>query len=924
VRERGLEVERFEAVGDTPESAAARRSDSMALAAGHRLGSYEVLELIGAGGMGEVHRARDTRLHRDVAIKVLPDARRLDSEALQRFEREARLLASLNHPNIATLHGLETAGGVQALVMELVDGETLEDRLVRAPGRILPLGEALHVAKQIADALDAAHERGVVHRDLKPANVKIRSDGTVKVLDFGIAKVFDSQAGVAGDATLGITAMQAAIIGTPSYMSPEQASGGPIDRRADIWAFGCVLYQMLAGERAFEGDTASSTLARVLEREPDWSKLPVGVPRGLRVLLQQCLEKNPRKRRRDCGDVKLDLEQVLADPHASEAPGASARDRIWQVATALLALATVGLLALQVYPRGTAPAAPAVRFAVSAPPGGTFATSLFAGSGSPVGGTLSPDGRQIAFTARDAGGTLQLYVRELDSLDARALPGTQDAALPFWSPDSDALAFFTTGQLKRIDVDGDDPPQTLCGVTRGQGGAWSPSGTIVFAANLRSGLHRVSATGGDCGDLTQLAGDELAHRFPHFLPDGEHFIYHVNAAQPAEAGIFVAALGAPVGRRLLAADSAVFAPPQHVLFVRQGTLFAQELDAEALALVGEPKPLVQDVSAEGSAPSFSASNTGALSYRTGPADSEEQQLVWFDRMGARLSIVDTPGTYRGVDLSPDGTRIAVHNHRGNGGDIWIFEPEGTTTRVTFDPTQDNSSPIWSPDGKRVAFGSLQNGQWGLYAKAANGEGRSELLFESAAPKIPASWSPDGGHLAYWLFEGVTHQWLLPAPGSGSQPFRMFDGTNAYDGHSQVSPDGRWVAYMATQTGRPEIYVRPFPTGEGARQVSSNGGVTPRWRRDGKEIYFMTSYEHGTMMAAPIETDGTTLSSGVPEALFGVDMAIVPHSTLMPNFHTYAVTPDGQRFVMPLPVSRLHAGGGTPITVVISWTALLAD
>jgi eukaryotic-like serine/threonine-protein kinase len=895
----------------------------MALAAGHRLGSYEVLELIGAGGMGEVYRARDTRLHRDVALKVLPDARRLDSEALQRFEREARLLASLNHPNIATLHGLETADGVQALVMELVDGETLEDRLVRATGRSLPLGEALHVAKQMADALDAAHERGVVHRDLKPANVKIRSDGTVKVLDFGIAKVFDVQAAGSGGATLGVTVMQAAIVGTPSYMSPEQASGGTIDRRADIWAFGCVLYEMLAGERAFEGDTASSTLARVLEREPDWSKLPASVPRGLRVLLQQCLEKNPRKRRRDCGDVKLDLEQVLAEPQL-EAARASPRARIWQLTAAVLALATVGLLALQGYPRGTPLAPPAVRFAVSAPPGGTFATSLFSGSGAPVGGNLSPDGRRLAFTARDAGGIIQLYVRELDSLDARALPGTQDAALPFWSPDSDAIAFFTSGELKRIDVDGDDPPQTLCSVARGQGGAWSPSGTIVFAANLRSGLRRVSATGGECDELIQLASGELAHRFPHFLADGEHFIYHVNAAQPAEAGIFIAALGAPVGRRLLAADSAVFAPPQHVLFVRQGTLFAQRFDATVLGLVGEPTPLAQDVSAEGSAPAFSASGTGALSYRTGPADSDEQQLAWFDRTGTRLSIVGSPRTYRGVDLSPDGTRIAAHDHRGNGGDIWIVEPEGTTTRVTFDEAQDNSSPIWSPDGKRVAFGSLQNGQWGLYAAASNGESRAELLFESATPKIPASWAPDGGHLAYWQYEGGGHQWLLPAPGSGAQPFRMFDATSGYDGHSQVSPNGRWVAYMANHTGRPEIYVRPFPTGEGARQVSANGGVTPRWRRDGKELYFMTSYEHGTMMAVPIETEGTTLSSGVPEALFGVDMAIVPHSTLTPNFHTYAVTPDGQRFVMPLPVSRLHAGGGTPITVVLNWTALLND
>jgi Tol biopolymer transport system component len=895
----------------------------MTLATGQRLGSYEVLELIGAGGMGEVYRARDARLQRDVALKILPDARRLEPEALQRFEREARLLASLNHPNIATLHGIETAGDAQALVMELVDGETLEDRLLRAPGRRLPLAEALRVARQLAEALDAAHERGVVHRDLKPANIKIRADETVKVLDFGIAKIFDAQAGAAGNATLGVTAMQDAIIGTPSYMSPEQASGAPVDRRTDIWAFGCVLYEMLAGQRAFEGDTASSTLARVLEREPDWSKLPASVPRSLRILLQQCLEKNMRKRRRDCGDVKLDLEQVLAAPHATDTLSAR-RAGALKLAAAALAVAAAGVLAVELYPRGPETAAPVVRFAVTPPLGGSFATSLFSGSGAPVGGNLSPDGQRLAFTASDSGGTIRLYVRELDSLEARALLGTEDAALPFWSPNGEAVGFFAGSRLKRIDVDSDQPPQALCDVVRGQGGAWSASGTIVFAVSLRSALRRVSATGGDCADLTTLAPGELAHRFPQALPDGEHFIYHVDAEQPADAGIFVAALRAPAGRRLLAADSAALAPPRHLLFVRQGTLFAQELDSQSLALAGEPTPLVQGVSAEGSAPAFSASHTGTLSYRTGPADSDEQQLAWFDRAGTRLSVVGPPGRYRGVDLSPDGTRIAVHDHRGNGGDIWIFEPEGTSTRVTFEPERDNASPIWSPDGKRVAFGSLRDGRWGLYTKAATGEGRAELLFESTLPKIPAGWSPDGQHLLYWQFEEPAHQWLLTAPGSGAQPRRLLDGASGYDGHSQVSPDGRWVAYMSSHTGAAEIYVRPFPTGEGARQISANGGVTPRWRRDGKELYFMTAYDHGTMMAVPIETEGATLSSGEPEPLFTVEMAIVPHSTLMPNFHTYAVTADGQRFVMPLPVSRLLGVGAMPITVVLNWPALLAN
>jgi serine/threonine protein kinase/Tol biopolymer transport system component len=892
----------------------------MGLAIGEQFGSYGVVELIGVGGMGEVYRAHDERLGRDVALKVLPDASRVDPAALQRFEREARLLAALNHPNIATLHGIETAGDVQALVMELVDGETLDERLSRSR---LTLADALQAARQIADALDAAHERGIVHRDLKPANVKIRADGTVKLLDFGIAKVFDAPSSGSRDATLGVTALQAAIVGTPSYMSPEQATGGASDRRADLWALGCVLYEMLTGERAFAGETASSTLARVIERDPDWSKLPAAAPRELRVLLRQCLEKNPRNRRRDAGDVRLDLERIASEPPTAESPAAASRKSLWLSAGALLALATVALVALEVLPLRSAPAPHSVRFTVLPPAGSTFATSLFAGSGAPVGGSVSPDGLRLAFTARDAGGTIRLHVRLLDSLDARPLPGTEDAALPFWSPSSDALGFFARGQLKRVDAAGTSQPQALCPVARGQGGTWSTNGIIVFGPNLRTGLRRVSETGGDCADLTTLGAAEIAHRFPQFLADGEHFVYHVEAASSDGSGIFVAALGAPTGRRLLAADSAGFAPPRSLLFVRQGTLFAQSLDLAALALRAEPVPLATGVSAEGSAPAFSASETGVLTYRTGPADSDDQQLAWLDRAGTRLSVVGEPGSYRGIDLSPDGTRIAVHDHENNGGDIWVIEPQGTATRVTRDPARDNSSPVWSPDGTRLAYGSLRDGRWGIYAKAANGEGREELLFESEAPKIPASWSPDGAHIAYWNYERGTHQWVLPLSGN-SAPRRLLD-EGSYDGHSQISPDGRWIAYLSAQTSRAEIYVRAFPQGEGARQVSTNGGVTPRWRSDGNELYYMSGYDHGTMMAVRVESRGAALEFGAAEPLFPVDMAIVPHSTLVPNFHTYAVTPDGQRFVLPLPVSTLQSGSAAAgITVVLNWSTLVDD
>jgi Tol biopolymer transport system component len=886
----------------------------MALAPGDRFGSYEVLGLAGAGGMGEVYRAHDARLGREVALKVLPDERRLDAEAQQRLEREARLLASLNHPNIATLHGIEVTGDAQALVMELVDGSTLDERRASAPRSRLSVGESVEIARQIAAALEAAHERGVVHRDLKPANVKVRRDGTVKVLDFGIAKALERGA-LSGAATL--TSTTGASIGTPAYMSPEQARGSAVDRRTDLWAFGCVLYEMLTGTRAFEGETSTDTLARVIEREPDWSRLPADVPAGLRAVLERCLEKDPRRRQRDAGDLGLDLERACTPEKTRPA-------RRWPLVAAAaigVVLAAGGFAALQFGPRAL-PAAPVVRFAVQAPQGGRFETPLLAGSGAPVGGAVSPDGRKLAFTASGAAGVVELWVRSLDSLEAQALPGTEQAALPFWSPDGNSLGFFADARLQRVDVAG-GTSRELTGIVRGSGGAWGADGTIIFAANLRGALSRVDAAGGEVRPATTLAEGHRAHRFPYLLPDGKHFLFFVEGETPAVTGVFVASLDdATTSRRLLAADSAaVYAEPGFLLLVRQRELFAQPFDIAALELTGEPVQIAQSVSSEAGAPAFSVGGS-VLSYRSGVAESEAQQLVWFDRAGRELQTVGAPGTYRGVDLSPDGTRVAVHNHQANGGDIWIFEPRGTTTRVTFDPVSDNSSPVWSPDGTRIAFGALRDGRWGLYAKDASGEGGEQLLTESALPKIPASWSPDGSMIAYWLYDpdDGTHQWVLPLDGD-APPRQLFD-SSAHDGHSQISPDGQWIAYMSTPTGRTEIYVRPFPAGDGVWQISTSGGVTPRWRYDGRELFFMSSYDHGKLMAVELDAEGDQLVPGTPRELFAIDMAIVPHSTVVPNFHTYAVAPDGERFVIPMPVSALRGErAGNVITVVLNWTAL---
>ena len=626
----------------------------MPLSGGKRLGSYEILELIGVGGMGEVYRSRDTRLQREVAIKVLSDARPLDANAVQRFEREALLLASLNHPNIATLHGLESSGDVQALVMELVEGEGLDTMLAR---KALPLRNALHIARQIADAIDAAHERGVVHRDLKPANVKVRSDGAVKVLDFGIAKVLEPNANGPVGAT--VTAHRV-VVGTPSYMSPEQASGGTVDRRTDIWAFGCVLYEMLTGRRAFGGDGSAAILASVLEREPDWSRLPAGLPDEIRLLLQQCLEKDPRQRRRDAGDLRLYLEHALATTTQTAANSARRAPKRYRamLATAVLALAlaAVGLIALQAYSRRPADSRP-VSFSLLAPNGDGYATPLFSGSGAPVGGSISPDGRTLAFTAFDKAGTIMLWVRPLDSLEARELPGTEDAALPFWSPEGDAIAFFSQGQLKKIAASG-GATQSLSQVGRGQGGTWCRDGTIVYGGNLRSALLRVSVTGGEPKAATTLAAGEVAHRFPQFLPDGDHFLYHVEASSPERSGIFVSALSDSRSRRVLAADSAaLYAPPGRLLFVRRGTLFAQRFDAAALGLVGNPVAVAQSVSSEGGAPTFSVSNTGVLTYHTG-LDVDEQQFTWFDRKEQLEVVRRRPRRLRRPGRPADTTRRA--------------------------------------------------------------------------------------------------------------------------------------------------------------------------------------------------------------------------------------------------------------------------
>jgi Tol biopolymer transport system component len=888
---------------------------------GRRLGVFEVQQLVGIGGMGEVYRAHDTRLGRDVAIKILPDGFKEDPSRVARFEREARVLASLNHPSIAAIYGVEETDDLTALVMELVEGEDLSQRRRRR------VPEALAIAHQVAEALEAAHEQGIVHRDLKPANIKVRPDGRVKVLDFGLASVL----GPPGpDAVTGVTlqTQPGAILGTPGYMSPEQARGEAAGRQADIWAFGVVLYELLAGVAPFARPTTAETIAAVLGEQPDFTLLPTAVPAPVRHLIRRCLEKDRKPRLQHIGDARLELEETLA---MLAGAGHVDRDtrrqtphlRRWLTVVAWLAVGTLALLGVSLYrgDRSGTPAEP-MRFAVYPPDGNIFLTPVIEGYAAAVGGSISPDGRTLAFTASDATGRILLWVRPLRDVTAHALPATDGAALPFWSPDSRSLGFFAQEKLKRIDVE-NGTLQELSDAGRARGGAWSRDDIIVFASGLGIGLSRIAAAGGEPQPVTTPEQGHRSHRFPSFLPDGQRFLYYIEGSGVEDTGVFVGDLDGGSPPRVLSADTAAtYASSGHLLFVRQATLFAQAFDVDTLQLAGDPVPLAEAVPNEGTSPAFSISSDGkVLTYRTG-AVAQQQQFAWVDRKGNLLDVVGPPGSYRGVDLSPDDKRVAVHRHDRNGGDVWVIEPSGAMTRVTFDAAQDNSSPIWSHDSRRLAFASLRNRRWGLYQKAADGTDADELLIDSEDPKSPASWSSDARHIVYWLFDrtGGLDQWLLPLSDRRAAPLIH---SRFAETHGQISPDRKWIAYAASTSGRLEVYVRPFPSGDRVYPVSTGGGVMPRWRSDGKELFYATSYDRSKLMVVAVDSEGTEFVSGAPQELFDTGMVLSPHSTAIPTYHGYAVSRDGMRFLIPRPVSRLQSDAAdTPIIVVLDWTALL--
>jgi Tol biopolymer transport system component len=879
---------------------------------GTRLGAYEILSAIGQGGMGEVYRARDTRLNRDVAIKVLPSDVAADHDRLARFEREAQVLASLNHPNIAQIHGVEDSSGTPALVMELVEGPTLADRIAKGP---IPLDEALPIAKQIAEALEAAHEQGIIHRDLKPANIKVRPDGTVKVLDFGLAKAFDPVAATAGLATLSPTlsihATQAGIVlGTAAYMAPEQVRGTAVDKRADIWAFGVVLTEMLVGHQLFGGDTISDTLAGVLREPIGLERLPYRTPQPVRDLLRRCLERDPKRRLRDIGEARITIEDYLANPRTEAAaprapragPGRWPAAIVGAVAVILLGWVT-GATGWLWWGRQSAAPAKMTFDVITAP--GPAPNQL----------ALSPDGTRLVAMMSTPGRSSVLWLRRLDEGHEEVLApisGVTNSGMPFWSADSRFVAFFADGKLNKIDASG-GPSQTLCDAPFGRGGTWNREGVILFAPS-EGPLFRVAAGGGPASQVTELdrARGDTAHQHPKFLPDGEHFIFLVRSANPQNSGLYVGSLGSKVTSHLVATDDmGVFAAPDHLMFVRGSTLMAQRFDARRFELRGDPFPVAQDVGINSSGngvAGITASDTGVIAYRTGTFG---RVLRWVDRTGTPLGDVGEVGPNDNVALAPSGDRIVETRRLGGTANLWIVDlHRGSSSRFTRNSALDDNA-IWSPDSQQIVFASSRDGGVrNLYRKNANGVGPEELLLKTDSAKYPTDWSRDGRYLLYTELSAVMHAGVLPLSGD-RKPFPFLN-EETNQNNARFSPDGHWVAYTSLETGEPQVYVQSFPPGAGKWSVSTTSGGDPRWRGDGRELFYTTQ---GSMWSVEVTTSSTALAIGVPRKLFDVNGL-----TYGPLRSGYDVTQDGERFLLNLGTMSANSGpGNQPIRVVINWT-----
>jgi len=875
---------------------------------GKTLSHYKVIEKIGQGGMGEVYRAEDTNLSREVAIKVLPEQFTQDPQRLARFEREAKLLASLNHPNIAAIYGLEEADGVRFLALELVPGETLQERVAKGP---LPVEEALEVCRQIAEGMEAAHEQGVIHRDLKPANVKVTPEGKVKILDFGLAKAFEAEpplTDISQSPTLTEEMTRAGVIlGTAAYMSPEQAKGKPVDKRADVFAFGAVLYELLTGKRAFEGETITETIAKVLESEPKWELLPENTPWNVRNLLRRCLTKDPHDRLDGIANVRIEIKLALEEPAAELPTGAAsaaqpARQR-WVMTVGLVVLAlAVGGMATWFFIQPSSPEQPLNRFVTRLSPPVVLRTGLSNAL------AISPDGRHFVYRGVGEGGN-RLYLRSLDDFVDKPIPGTESVSgTPFFSPDGKSIGFFANNKLKKMSLAGGSPI-TLCdALSGGRSGDWFAN-TIVFGATLPSGqgLYQVSADGGEPEMLATVNLDEgeEVYGFPEFLPDGKDFLFTIGSS----SGYQTALLSLETGEQKLLLENARqarYLSTGHLGYGQgaTGNLMAAPFDLDVLEVTGDSVPVVQGVrqSTPGSV-DYAISDNGTLVYVPSTSTGGlNRTLVWVDRQGLATPLIEDRQAYGRPRLSPDGQRVAVGVQSGANQDIWIYDiGRGTRMRLTVEGN--NTSPVWTPDGTRVTFSSNRDGPQNLYWKPADGSGQAELLLNmnSLNTLIPTSWSPDGDTLAFYDTSGARDIWALPLEGDASS----FVATAFNERSPMFSPDGRWLAYVSNESGRDEVYVQPYPGPGGKWPISTEGGTELRWSADGRELFYRLGDK---MMVVEVQSE-PAFTSGRPQLVFEG-----PYLTDLFATSNYDISPDGQRFLM----IKEEEGQQDQINVVLNW------
>ena len=871
--------------------------------------------------MGEVYRASDVKLNREVAVKVLPAAYSANTDRLRRFEQEAQAAGALNHPNILAVHDVGDHEGSPYVVSELLEGETLREIISRGP---LPQRKVIDYATMIAHGLAAAHEKGIIHRDLKPDNIFITKDDRAKILDFGLAKLFPPGGNnVVGTdvATLKAHTSAGAVMGTAGYMAPEQVRGQPVDMRSDIFSFGAVLYEALSGRRAFHGDSAVESLNAILKEEPpDFNETNAKVNPQLEKIVRRCLEKKPERRFHSAHDLSFALEALTSSSESSlkttplvtslPTPNGSRgfglfRSKLPWILTGLLSLLTLGM-AWVYFTRKAEVETRAVKLLIL-PPAKTF---LMAGQ-PPL---ISPDGKVLAFVAMDVSGNGLLYVRPLDSLVARPLEGSEGVYLPFWSPDSRSLGFFAKGKLKRVDLSGGQPT-TLANAPNPRGGAWSRDGVIIYCPIPPSPLLRISASGGEPTPIhsNTMAEGGTTRWLPSFLPDGRHYLYVARSAG-SERDVRVGSLDSNDSKNLvIAADShAVYAPPGYLLYRRESTLVAQQFDVEKLELKGDPMTVAEDVGFDATSYQgyFSASNDGVVVHHSGSAGLT--QLTWSDRTGKQLGTVGEPADQGDLELSPDDSRLVCRrvDYRRGSISLWLIDiARGNPSRFTFEKTTD-FAPIWSPDGSRILFSSLRDGPPNLYQKVSSSAGNDEALVKSPVAKISFDWSRDGRSIIYGVVDTKTgwDLWTLPFHDpSNPVPFLQ---TNFDERGAKFSPNGRWVAYESNESGTNEVFVRAFPVTAGKWQISTAGGEQPRWRRDGKELFYISADRK--LMSVEVKIDGSTFEHSPPTALFGTRVGGID----TPGNY-YAVTSDGQRFLLN---SLVAEAAYTPITVVLNWTA----